>query len=166
MTTRHRKLFPSWRVCSMLFSSKWTVIDTMFKLGYAGNCVYFLLLFIVWGIVPADFYLIPRCVYNFTPRLCYYFDTLIQIHIPSLHNYIQRCMCRIHLYILCCRLLHACIYKRLFLICTDLINYAIKGYCTPYHKLACFVLYLKIINTFVKIYIIIYIYIYNLQQIV
>ena len=27
----------------------------------------------------------------------------------------------------------------------------LKGYCTPNQKLACFVLYLKIINTFLKI---------------
>ena len=26
----------------------------------------------------------------------------------------------------------------------------LRGYCTPYQKLACFVLYLKIINTFLK----------------
>ena len=29
-------------------------------------------------------------------------------------------------------------------------KYVLRGYCTSYQKLACFVLYLKIINTFLK----------------
>ena len=31
-----------------------------------------------------------------------------------------------------------------------LIDFQLRGYCTPYEKLACFVLYLEIINTLSK----------------
>ena len=31
-----------------------------------------------------------------------------------------------------------------------IMNYSLREYCTPNQKLACFVLYLKIINTFLK----------------
>ena len=33
---------------------------------------------------------------------------------------------------------------------TMIYYYVFKGHCTPNQKLACFVLYLKIINTFLK----------------